>query len=89
MKFRKTLLLLILASGATLAGIGDEWCGGYMEGYRDGYAQVRGEPPQRMSPICPVKPVRPEGEQRSEQQRGYDRGFKDGARDAAASSARG
>jgi hypothetical protein len=83
MKVGKWLLVLALASGSALAAQGDAWCTGYMEGYRDGYTQTRGEPPHMMSPVCPVAPKRPEGERRSEEQRGYDTGFKNGARDGS------
>jgi len=36
-----------------------------------------------MSPLCPQKPVRPEGEKRSEYDRGFQKGMKDGIRDGS------
>jgi len=83
MRFRKSLLMFVALAATSVAFAANDYCEGYRVGYKEGYAQVTGAEPARLSPICPLKPVRPEGEKRSEFERGYDKGLKDGIRDGA------
>lgn len=85
MRLKKTWLMLIaLAVGATAtAEIQGDYCDGYKDGYRQGYTQVAGAGPTPLSPLCPTKPVRSEGEKRSEYERGFQKGLKDGIRDGS------
>jgi len=83
MRFRKSLLTLVALAATSVAFAADDYCEGYKVGYKEGYVQVRGAEPTPMSPLCPAKKVRPEGERRSEFDRGYDKGLKDGIRDGS------
>ena len=83
MNIKRAMLLSLLALSAVAAAASGEYCDGYKEGYRDGYAQVTGAPPTPMSPLCPMKPPRRDGEKRSDHDLGYDRGLKDGIRDGS------
>jgi hypothetical protein len=83
MHFRKSLLTLVALGVAGVAFAADDYCEGYKVGYKEGYAQVAGAEPSAMSPLCPLKPVRNEGEKRSEFDRGYQKGIKDGIRDGS------
>jgi hypothetical protein len=83
MRLRKSLLVFAALAATSVAFAADEYCEGYKVGYREGYAQVTGAEPQALSPLCPAKRVRSEGERRSEYQRGYDKGLKDGIRDGS------
>ncbi|HKU91116.1 MAG TPA: hypothetical protein VJP84_15085 [Steroidobacteraceae bacterium] len=83
MRLRKSLLLFVALAATSVAFAADEYCEGYKVGYREGYAQVTGAEPQTLSPLCPLKRVRADGERRSEYQRGYDKGLKDGIRDGS------
>jgi len=77
------MIVALAASGMATAEIQGDYCDGYKDGYRQGYAQVAGAGPTPMSPLCPQKPVRPEGEKRSEYDRGFQKGMKDGIRDGS------
>ena len=83
MRLKKSLLLLAALAATSVAFAADDYCEGYKVGYKEGYAQVAGAEPTPMSPLCPLKPVRPEGEKRSEFDRGYQKGIKDGIRDGS------
>ena len=83
MRIKRSMMLMFLAGSAIATAASDDYCAGYFEGYREGYSQTAGSPPIQMSPLCPIKPVRAEGEKRTEERRGYDKGFKDGARDGS------
>ena len=83
MQLKKSLLMLIAVAASSVAFAADDYCEGYKVGYKEGYAQVAGAAPTPMSPLCPTKQIRPEGERRSEFDRGYDKGLKDGIRDGS------
>ena len=85
MRLKKSLLMftaLLLGATAT-AEIQGDYCDGYKDGYRQGYTQVAGAGPTPLSPLCPMKTVRAEGEKRSEYERGFQKGMKDGIRDGS------
>lgn len=86
MRIKRSILLMFLAGSAIATAASDEYCAGYMDGYREGYYQTAGAPPIPMSPLCPMKPPRAEGDTRSDEKRGYDKGFKDGTRDGSNAS---
>jgi hypothetical protein len=85
MRLKKSLLMVIAlaASGMATAEVQGDYCDGYKDGYRQGYTQVAGAGPTPLSPLCPMKSVRPEGEKRSEYERGFQKGLKDGIRDGS------
>jgi hypothetical protein len=83
MRFKKSLLTIVALAASGMALAANDYCEGYKVGYKEGYAQVTGAEPTPMSPLCPLKPVRPESENRSEFERGYQKGLKDGIRDGS------
>jgi hypothetical protein len=83
MRLKKSWLMLAALAATSMAFAADEYCEGYKVGYKEGYAQVAGAEPSAQSPLCPLKPVRPQSEKRTEFERGYNKGLKDGIRDGS------
>ncbi len=83
MRVKPLLLLLVSLASSVAFASKSEFCDGYMEGYKAGYAQVTGAPPTPMNPVCPAKPPRTEQDRRSDYDIGYDRGLKAGIRDGS------
>jgi len=83
MRLKKSLLVFVALATTGVAFAADDYCEGYKVGYKEGYAQVAGAEPSAMSPLCPLKPVRPASEKRTEFERGYNKGLKDGIRDGS------
>ena len=88
LRLKNTIALVVLfLSGFSLPVMGNSmdnhFCEGYKAGYTAGYEQTAGQPPVRMSPLCPLKPPDTPANEKAEFDRGYDTGFKAGVRDGS------
>ena len=88
MRLKNAIALVILSiSGFSVPVMGNSmdnhFCDGYKTGYTAGYEQVTGQPPVRLSPLCPLKPPDTPADEKAQFDRGYDIGFKAGVRDGS------